>query len=168
MKVKTAFLGTTLAIFVCASLSLSAQKKNGSVAAGSVLAQDKGKLSIQLDGQTVGHEEFEIAPSGDGWTAKGTTEIKPPGGATTKITGNLALESDGAPISYNWTSQADKTDGAHILFANAVAKITLEMDGGRPCTTQEIEDPNRKYACFFEQDLSFNTPRIAVDRKSVV
>ena len=161
MKLKTVFLGTTLVIFACAALSFSAQKKNGS-AAGAILAQDKGKLNIQLDGQTVGHEEFEITPSGGGWTAKGTTEIKPPGGATTKITGNLTLESDGAPISYNWTSQADKTDGAHILFANAVAKITLEMDGGRPCTSQEIKDPDRKYPCFFEQDLSFNTPLIAV------
>src|SRR6516165_1817685 len=98
MKLRTAFLIVVATFFVM--ITASAQKKV-SAAASSILAQDKGKLSIQLDGQTVGHEEFEITPSGGGWTAKGTTEIKPPGGAATKITGNLALESDGTPISYN-------------------------------------------------------------------
>src|SRR5204862_6604569 len=37
-------------------------------------------------------------------------------------------------------------NGAHIVFANGVARITLEMQGARP----------------FQQDLSFNTPLIAV------
>jgi hypothetical protein len=49
-------------------------------------------------------------------------------------------------MSYEWTSQAEKTNGAHILFANGVAKITLEMQGARP----------------FEQDLTFGTPLVAV------
>jgi hypothetical protein len=56
------------------------------------------------------------------------------------------LQPDGAPISYEWTSQSEKTNGAHILFANGVAKITLEMQGARP----------------FEQDMSFGSPLIAV------
>src|SRR5262249_57903091 len=38
------------------------------------------------------------------------------------------------------------TNGAHILFANGVAKITLEMQGARP----------------FEQNMTFNTPMVAV------
>jgi len=115
-------------------------------AAETTLAPDKGKFTIQLNGQTVGHEEFEIAPSGGGWTAKGSTRLKPPDGGETKISGSLVMQPDGAPISYEWTSQTDKTNGAHILFANGIAKITLEMQGAKP----------------FEQDLSFGAPLIAV------
>jgi hypothetical protein len=131
---------------VCAALSFAAQKKSPAASTASILAQDKGKFTIKLDGQTVGHEEFEIAPSGGGWLAKGATEIKPSQGASSKVTGTLSLQSDGAPITYDWTSQAEKTNGAHIIFVNGVAKISLAVQGARP----------------FEQDLSFNTPLVAV------
>ncbi len=107
---------------------------------------DKGKLTIQLDGKTIGSEQFEFAPSGSDWVAKGTTELTVPGSPSTRVTGTLKLQPDGAPISYEWTSHADKTNGAHIVFTNGVAKITLEMQGARP----------------FEQDLTFNAPLIAV------
>jgi hypothetical protein len=136
----------TLALLLGAALSFAAAKNAVPGAAVSALAPDKGKLTIKLDGQTVGHEEFEISPSAGGWTAKGTTEVKPPQSAQTKISGTLVLQPDGAPISYEWTSKTDKTNGAHILFANGIAKITLEMQGARP----------------FEQDLSFGAPLIAV------
>jgi hypothetical protein len=56
------------------------------------------------------------------------------------------LQPSGAPISYDWSSQAEKNNAAHILFANGVAKITLQMQGARP----------------FEQDISFASPLIAV------
>src|SRR5438105_6075637 len=72
--------------------------------------------------------------------------IKPPQGAPSKVTGSLTLQSDGAPISYEWSAQSEKTNGAHIVFANGVARITLEMQGAHP----------------FQQDLSFNSPLIAV------
>jgi hypothetical protein len=144
VKFRTTCIGLVLGLAACAALSLAAQKKG---AAGSgVLAQDKGKFTIKLAGQTVGHEEFEIAPSEGGWLAKGTADIKPPEGAASKVTGSLTLQPDGAPISYEWTAQTDKTNGARILFANGIARITLEMQGARP----------------FQQDLSFNTPLIAV------
>jgi hypothetical protein len=131
---------------LCAGMTFADQKKNASPATASVFAQDKGKFVIQLKGQTVGHEEFDIAPAGGGWTARGTTDLKPPDSAATRTSGTLTLQPDGAPISYEWTSQADKKNGAHILFANGIAKITLEMQGARP----------------FEQDMTFNTPLIAV------
>jgi hypothetical protein len=160
VKFKTTCIGLLFGLAACAAFSFAAQKKG---AAGSgVLAQDKGKFTIKLAGQTVGHEEFEIAPSEGGWLAKGTTDIKPPEGAATKVTGALTLQPDGAPIRYQWTAQSDKTNGAHILFANGVAKITLEMEGAHACTPEEIKDPKRAKPCFFEQDLSFDTPRIAV------
>ena len=158
MNGKAACSGLTLGIFICAGLSLAAQRKT----ATGVLIQDKGKFTIKLAGQTVGHEEFEIAPAEGGWVAKGASDIKPPQGAPSKVTGALILQSNGAPISYEWSAKTDKTNGAHILFANGVARITLEMEGAHLCTPEEIKDPNRTRPCFFEQDLSFNTPLIAV------
>src|SRR5882757_3666523 len=122
------------------SFASQAQKKAG------LFAPDKGKFTIQLDGQTVGHEEFEVAPSSGGWAAHGTTDLKTADAPATRVTGALTLQPDGAPISYEWSSQAEKTNGARILFANGVAKITLQMQGARP----------------FEQDMTFNTPLIAV------
>ncbi len=133
-------------LFVCFTLTLAAQKKGAASTAAAVFAQDKGKFTIQLNGRTVGHEEFEISPAGGGWTARGTTDITPPDSTATRVSGTLTLQPDGTPISYEWTSQAEKTNGAHILFANGVAKITLEMQGARP----------------FEQDMSFGSPLIAV------
>ena len=127
-----------------AALPPAASQKNAQPSG--VLASDKGRLTVQLDGQTVGHEDFEISASGAGWTAKGTTELKAPQSPTTKISGTLTLQPDGAPITYDWTAQTEKTNGAHVIFANGVAKITLQMQGARP----------------YEQDLSFGAPLIAV------
>lgn len=117
-----------------------AQKKEAGV-----FQPDKGKFTVLLDGRQIGSEEFEIAPAGAGWIARGTTTMKTEKGDT-KVTGNLTLQPDGAPVSYDWSAQTDKTNGAHILFANGVAKITLQMQGARP----------------FEQDLSFGSPLVAV------
>jgi hypothetical protein len=141
---KTICFGLTLGMVACAALSFASQKKEK--AAPGLLIQDKGKFTIKLAGQTVGHEVFDIAPAEGGWLAKGTSDIKPPEGAPSKVTGSLTLQADGSPISYEWTAQSDKTNGAHILFANGIARITLEMQGARP----------------FQQDLSFNNPLIVV------
>jgi len=145
VKPKTLAFVLTTGLLLGATLTLAAQKK-AAAPPSSIIAADKGKLTIQLDGQTVGHEEFEIAPAGAGWTARATTDLKPPDSSSTRVTATLTLQPDGAPISYEWTSHAEKTNGAHILFANGIAKITLEMQGARP----------------FEQDMSFGTPLIAV------
>jgi hypothetical protein len=139
-KSKIAIGLVTACLLTLSSLSSQAQKR------GTALASDKGKFTIQLDGRTVGHEDFEISPSPSGWSAQGTTDLKAPDSPPTRVTGMLTLQSDGAPVSYEWTSQGEKTNGAHIVFANGVAKITLQMQGARP----------------FEQDLTFGTPLIAV------
>jgi hypothetical protein len=136
----------SISLAVAASVALAASAAEKLSPSSGVFTADKGKLSVQLHGKTVGHEDFEIAQSGAGWTARGTIELKAPESTSAKVTGTLTLQADGAPISYEWTSQADKTNGAHILFANGVAKITLEMQGARP----------------FEQDLSFGAPLITV------
>src|ERR1700730_5049627 len=140
------FTSLIASLFVCATLTLAAQKKAATPASPSIFTRDNGKFSIQLNGQPVGHEDFEIAPDGGGWMARGTTDIKPPDAVPSRVTGALTLQPDGTPISYQWTSQAEKTNGAHILFDNGVAKITIEMQGARP----------------FEQDMTFGTPLVAV------
>jgi hypothetical protein len=133
-------------ILVCA-VSVFALTKGGAAAGASVFSPDKGKLVIQLNGETIGTEQFELTQTGNNWLAKGTTELKVPGTTpATSVSGTLMLQPDGAPISYEWTSHADKTNGAHVVFSNGTAKITLQMQGARP----------------FEQDLSFNAPVIAI------
>jgi hypothetical protein len=139
------FLGVAL-ILASAVAGVADQKKNVSAPGSSVFAQDSGKLTIKLDGQTVGHEEFEITPSGGGWLAKGNAEIKPANGTSSKISGSLTLQPDGAPISYEWTSQAEKTNSGRFLFTNGLAKMTLQMQGAHP----------------FDQTFTFDTPLIAV------
>jgi hypothetical protein len=134
-------LGVVTAGLLALSALAAAQQKKPSV-----IAQDKGRFTIQLAGQTVGHEEFEISASPAGWAAQGTTELKVPDSPATRVTGTLTLQPDGAPISYEWISKAEKTNGAHIAFANGIAKITLQMQGARP----------------FEQDMTFGTSLIAV------
>jgi hypothetical protein len=138
-------LGVAL-ILVCSVAGVAAQKKSAAAPGASLFAQDNGKLTIKLDGQTVGHEQFEITPSGGGWVAKGSADIKPSGGQTSKVSGSLTLQPDGAPISYEWTSQAEKTNSAHLLFTNGLAKMTLQMQGAHP----------------FDQTFTFDTPLIAV------
>lgn len=128
------------------SFGLPAQGAEKKVPAGSVITPDKGKLNILLDGKSVGREEFEIVSSSGGWTAKGTTKINPPQGAASTVSGTLTLQPDGTPISYEWSSQGEKNNGAHILFANGVAKITLQMQGAHS----------------YQQDISFTSPLIAV------
>jgi hypothetical protein len=144
VKFRTISMSLALTIGACAAFSFAAQKK--AAPGPGVLAQDKGKFTIKLDGQTVGHEEFEIAPSGGGWLAKGTADVKPPEGAASKVTGSLTLQSDGTPISYDWTSQTDKTSGARVVFANGEARLTLQRQGARP----------------YDQSFSFGTSLIAV------
>src|SRR5208282_5127625 len=129
---KFSFSLSVALILACTAAGLAAQKKNSAVPAGSVFAQDKGKLTIKLDGQTVGHEEFEITPSAGGWLAKGNADITPAQSAASKVFGSPTLQPDGARISNEWTSQAEKTNGANIVFADGVAEMTLQMRGNPP------------------------------------
>lgn len=143
---RNTFVSVLLTVFaaLAGALLVHAGQKKGP--AGSIFVSDKGKLKILLDGKSIGQEEFEIVPSGGGWLAKGTTHLSPEGSPATIVSGSLTLQPDGAPVSYEWTSQTDKTNGAKILFANGVAKMTIQLQGARP----------------FEQDLTFNSPLVAI------
>jgi len=112
----------------------------------SALLPDKGKLNILLDGKSIGREEFEIQSSGPGWVAKGSTTLQTPNGQSAKVTGNLTLQADGIPVSYDWTSQTDKANSAHVDFVNGVAKTTLQVQGAHS----------------FTQENSFGSPLILV------
>src|SRR5258707_10258913 len=85
------------AILAVALSAAAAQNK-----AANIFIADKGKFTIQLDGQTVAHEDFEIAPAANGWVAKGTTELKIPKTPTSTVSGTLTMQPDGTPISYDW------------------------------------------------------------------
>src|SRR5690242_15462825 len=91
-------------LLALSGLAHARAQKNSAVS----LQPDKGKFSVLLDGKSIGHEEFEIAPSGAGWVARGTTTLTTEKGEA-KVTGNLTLQADGAPISYDWSAQTDKS-----------------------------------------------------------
>ena len=137
-------LAALLALAVVLGLSVFAADKKA--APGSVFITDKGKFNILLDGTSIGREEFEIEPSGATWTAKGSTSMKTPDGKSARVTGALTLQPDGAPLSYDWAAQTDKSNSAHILFVNGVAKTTLQMQGAAP----------------YQQENSFGSPIIAI------
>jgi hypothetical protein len=136
-------LALILLLFLTAVVLADAgQKKSTS----SVFVNDKGKFKILLEGNPIGKEEFEIVPDGSGWIAKGTTHVTAEGSPAATVTGDLSLQPDGAPVSYQWNSQSDKTNSANILFTNGIAKMNIQLQGSRP----------------FEQDLTFNSPLIIV------
>ena len=133
----------TFLLLGCGIAFAHTQKKD--LAAG-LFQTDKGKFALLLDGKPIGREDFEISPTGGGWLARGNTTLKTEKGPETKVTGNLTLQPDGAPVAYDWTAQTEQSNSAHILFANGVAKITLQMQGAKP----------------YEQSLSFNSPLVVV------
>ncbi len=112
----------------------------------SVFAPDKGKLRITISGQVVGGEEFEISASGDAWLARGSMSAHVSGGAEIKASAQLKLSSDGAPIRYEWSAQAQKKATGSVDFAGGTAKCSADLGAASP----------------MRKDFSFGSPRIAV------
>jgi len=133
--------GATILLALAATLLAHADKKGSSV-----FVNDKGKFKLLVDNNQIGQEEFEIFSSGANWVAKATTHLNPPGSPAATVTGNLTLQPDGVPLSYEWSSEGDKKSSAHISFGNNVAKMTVQLNNAHP----------------FEQDLTFTTPLIVV------
>ena len=84
----------------------------------------------------MGTEEFEIAPSGGDWIARGTTNIHDPQRPAQRITGALELRADGTPVHYDWSIEGGKKASAAIAFNGAAATIELHLEGARPFTQQ--------------------------------
>jgi hypothetical protein len=114
--------------------------------AGSVLAADKGKFRILVNGQEAGTEEFEIAPSHDAWVAHGVTELRSAQGPAIRVTGTLRLAADGTPLSYEWSTEGPKKAAATIQFQGSSANIELRLPGSHP----------------FNQQFTFSSPRVVV------
>lgn len=121
-------------------------KSASSSATAAVFTPDKGKFRILLDGQAIGSEEFEISPSGDTWTARGSTTAHAPGGTDIKATGQLKLSADGSPMRYVWSAEARKKATGIVEFDNGTAKCSANLGGASPMM----------------KDFKFATPRIAV------
>src|SRR5206468_12552044 len=105
VKFRIISIALTFGIVACA-VSIAAQKKSAATCGRVVFVQDKGKLTIKLGGQTVGHEDFEISLSGGGWLGKGLAELKPPSRRASKVTGSLKPPCNGTPISHHRSCQA--------------------------------------------------------------
>ncbi|MFY9733046.1 MAG: hypothetical protein WB723_13700 [Candidatus Acidiferrales bacterium] len=105
------------------------------MAAALAFAPDKGKFKILVNGQPAGTEEFSLSENGGNWIARGNAEIQTPQGAT-RVTGNLELRPDGAPVRYEWTMQGAKKASSTIVFNRATANVELRMEGARPYTQQ--------------------------------
>jgi hypothetical protein len=113
--------------------------------AGSLLAPEKGKFKIFVNGQQIGKEEFEIGPSGADWTVRGNSEIQSPQG-NTHVSGTLNLKADGTPVHYQWSMQGPKKASAEIAFKGTVADVELHLENARPYT----------------QQFTFNSPQVLV------
>src|SRR5260370_36192626 len=93
VKFRIISIALTFGVVACAVLSIAAQKKATATSGPVVFVQDKGKLTIKLGGQTVGHEEFENAPFGGGWLPQGLADSKPPDGGPSKNPGSLTVQA---------------------------------------------------------------------------
>ena len=112
----------------------------------SVFSPDKGKLRITINGQNVGNEDFELNPAGDTWIERSSMSAHAPGGVDIKATGQLKLSSDGVPMHYDWSAEAQKKATGAVDFVNGTAKCLADL--GNPS--------------LLRKDFSFSSPRIAV------
>lgn len=125
-----------------ASDSSAAKPADASV----TLSPDKGKLRISVNGQVVGGEEFEIAPSGGAWIAHSSMAAHAPSGTDIKATGELRLSADGSPTHYDWSAQAQKKATGSVEFVNGTAKCSADL--GTPSIVRK--------------DFVFSSTRVAV------
>ena len=126
-------------------LSSSAHEHSDKQNAGSVLAPEKGKFKIFVNGQQVGKEEFEISSSGADWTVRGNSELQSAQG-NTHVTGTLNLKADGTPVHYQWSMQGPKKASADIVFKGTSADVELHLENARP----------------YSQQFTFNSPQVVV------
>jgi hypothetical protein len=113
----------------------SSDRTEAAAPAAGVFVADKGNFRIMVNGQQVGKEEFEIAPAGGDWVARGSSDVQTSDGST-HVTGTLQLHVDGSPVRYQWATQGKKKASATIDFSNLTATINLNMEGARPYTQQ--------------------------------
>jgi|CZKC01.1.fsa_nt_gi hypothetical protein len=133
-----------LVISALASVSfiVRAQKREASA-----LTDDKGRFVISVNGQPVGTEDFSIVRSGSDWIAKGTTELRT-GQETSRVTGELRLNSSVQPMQYVCSTASGKKITSTTTFAGSSAHIILDLGEGKA--------PIR-------QDFTFASPVVVLD-----
>lgn len=140
--------GTGFSLWSSVSPAQPAPVRSADPPAGapSVFTADKGKLRIAINGQQIGTEDFEIAPSGDSWTERSSMAAQVPGGSQIKANGQLRLSADGIPLHYDWSGEAQKKATGAVDFVNGTAKCVADLGGPVP----------------LKKDFTFPSPRIAV------
>lgn len=128
---------------VCAASFASSAKPAG---APSVFSPDKGKLRITINGQQVGTEDFAISPAGDAWIETSSMSAHVPGGGDVKAAGQLKLSTDGAPLRYDWSAEAQKKATGFVDFTSGTARCSADLGGASP----------------LRKDFTFPSPRVAV------
>jgi hypothetical protein len=129
--------GVVFSVLVLAGLGFAAQPARPAKPAASVLAEDKGKLIITVNGQPVGSEDFSISHAGDHWVARGATQIQAAHGAG-RVTGDLQLSDAGQPLRYVWSAEGQKTTSTTV-FKGSTAAIVLDMGDGKPTSEQDFQ-----------------------------
>ncbi len=93
----------------------------------------------------MGSEDYRIAADGQGWIARGETELQGEEGRA-KVQGELRLKADGSPERYEWSSEGQKRSSASFRFQGTTAQMELRMEGVAP----------------FSQDFFFAAPPVVV------
>jgi hypothetical protein len=131
--------GVIASVLVASALMLGAVSGSSSapsVSPGtSVLAPDKGKFSILVNGKPVGTEEFETSPSGANWIVRDTSEIQA-GSSVTRVTGTLELHADGTPVHYEWATEGGKKASSTVTFDGFTASVEPHTAGAYPYSQQ--------------------------------
>lgn len=113
----------------------SGAKKTARVSTSTSLVPDKGTFKIIAGGKEAGREEFQIEPSGNGWTIEGKATLQSAKGAA-HVNGTLELNADGSPARYVWSVDGDKKAAATVVFNGASASIALSLPGAQPYSQQ--------------------------------
>jgi hypothetical protein len=145
-EMKTFWSGAVISVFAVVAVASAALRAPLPAPAVATLSEDKGKLVITVDGQSVGTEEFSITRDGSDWVAHGTTDIHA-GKEIARVNGELRLNSAGEPLRYVWSTAGEKKATSTTVFEGLTAKITLDLGDGKP----------------INQDFRFASPVVILD-----
>ncbi len=147
LRTKTVWSGALFVVLTLGALAFAAQPAaRPAKTPAATFTEDKGKLIVTVNGQTVATEDFSITRAGDHWVATGTTEFHTAHG-TGRVTGELQLNNAGQPLRYVWSSEGQKKVTSTTVFAGSTAEITLDLGDGNPV----------------KQDFQFAAPVVILD-----
>ena len=116
LRTKTVWSGALFVVLTLGALAFAAQPAaRPAKTPAATFTEDKGKLIVTVNGQTVATEDFSITRAGDHWVATGTTEFHTAHG-TGRVTGELQLNNAGQPLRYVWSSEGAKEGHFHNGF----------------------------------------------------